>query len=170
MAGLMDLFRREFNQVSTDTHTLKVNVAKRLIDFERIRRIRNASRNFMTNDTSYISFFGQVLFWIKNKLDPYTVLYIGKNEHNKAIAYGVIHYDKNLLPWVTGAIDPCFRGCGYGRLLFSKLCDGFQGPIYLEVLENNNRARSLYKNMGFVQIDKRLRGFDGVLIMRRGPQ
>ncbi|WPC73621.1 ribosomal protein S18-alanine N-acetyltransferase [Vibrio porteresiae] len=73
------------------------------------------------------------------------------------------------------AIDPTQQGKGYGRALanyFIELCEKANAEsAWLEVRESNHRAISLYDDLGFHEIDRRInyyptaKGSEDALIM-----
>jgi ribosomal protein S18 acetylase RimI-like enzyme len=112
----------------------------------------------MTKDQYHISVPRQILFFIKyNISDTLHILYIGENSYGHAIGYGLISYDSDLQPWVSGGLIPKQRGKGYGSQLFKFLSEGWSMPVYLEVLKSNIYAHKLYANLGFVEVSRESR-------------
>ena len=150
--------------------TLSLRPIQSLRDFQCVRHIRNNCRHFMTNDTRKINVVEQAIYWLKQKVDRFTIIFLGYDECEKPIAFGVIHYDDMLAPWVTGGILRHYRGMGYGRQLFQQLCDNAHGPVNLEVWASNKPAHSLYQTLGFHELSRRPKGTDEVIIMRAEPK
>lgn len=123
----------------------------------------------MTRHQEYIGILGQLLFYAKYYFGSgMLVLYVGCDKHKRPIAYGLISYDHNLQPWITGGILPGFRGAGYGKQLFSFLSNEWHFPVYLEVLESNQPARNLYTSLGFIETQRETRVQGTVITMKKG--
>lgn len=146
--------------------TLALRRVAGLRDLQQVRRIRNECRVFMTRDTHKISWLEQVSYWQKYKFNRFTTIFLGRNECNKDIAYGVIAHDERLQPWATGGLLKAYRGLGYGRLLFRSLCYHSYEPIFLEVLEENESALNLYRSLGFQELSVEKRGMQTVITMK----
>lgn len=119
-------------------------------DIQKLRRIRNKCRFYMTRNKNKITRKEQH-DWYKNlnksELIPY--LFYKKN---KKIGYGIIRVEKDYC-LVTGGLINRMRGMGLGSILFNLLCEEclkFKNEVRLEVLKTNTRAFNLYKNIGFV--------------------
>jgi len=126
-------------------------------------RIRNTCREYMTNDTSYIGPLRQLRWWWSIRHDPSIQPFLFRIG-GRAIGFGLIR-KVDSRHFVTGGIRPESRGHGLGRYLFGALCDLVAQPVFLEVLEANQRAQRLYHSLGFKNVATvRL----GVLLMRRG--
>ena len=136
-----------------------------LRDAQIMRGIRNECRSYMTNDTSYISFFRQARWWRKVKNDPNWWLYLFWY-NGSPIGYGIIR--KKDMYWVSGGIIAQSRGHGFGRHLFSFLTQVATNghSAYLEVLKTNERAFNLYQSLGYRVC---CADMDGVLLMRADP-
>lgn len=147
--------------------TLRMRPAVSLLDFLKVRYIRNTCRCYMTRDQYHITVPHQILFFLRyHTSDTLHAMYIGENARGKAIAYGLISYDSHLQPWVSGGIIPKYRGAGYGAQLFRFLSEGWAMPVQLEVLESNVRAHKLYTNLGFQETARECRTFKS----RRVPE
>jgi ribosomal-protein-alanine N-acetyltransferase len=55
---------------------------------------------------------------------------------------------------------PEFRRRGVARALLEKLCQVAQGPVFLEVAETNEAAKSLYIKQGWVPVGSRAGYYD----------
>jgi ribosomal-protein-alanine N-acetyltransferase len=53
------------------------------------------------------------------------------------------------------AVAPEWRRRGLARELLRTVLDEFQGPVFLEVRESNQAARSTYQALGFVEVTRR---------------
>lgn len=114
-----------------------------------MRSIRNECRDYMTNDTSHISFFRQARWWRKVKDDPNWWLYL-LWYNGSPIGYGIVRV-KAGVHWLSGGIIEQSRGHGFGRKLFGDMTDIVTrgSTAYLEVLRSNTRARRLYESLGY---------------------
>lgn len=123
-------------------------------DIQKLRRIRNKCRLYMTRNTNKITRKEQFEWYEnlnKSELIPY--LFYKKN---KKIGYGIIRVEEDCC-LVTGGLIDKMRGNGLGSVLFNLLCEEslkFKNEVRLEVLKTNIRAFSLYKNIGFVVTDE----------------
>ena len=63
------------------------------------------------------------------------------------------------------AVDRAWRRRGIGRLLVEKVADDARlrgaTALFLEVRENNNAARDLYRRLGFVDVGRRANYYTG---------
>lgn len=82
-----------------------------------------------------------------------------KDDNSHIVGFACVltlDYEAELL---NIAVKPCYRGCGYGRILMEfveKYCSNHEiSTIYLEVRESNISARTLYSRFGFVEIGVR---------------
>jgi ribosomal protein S18 acetylase RimI-like enzyme len=87
-------------------------------------------------------------------------LILGALYDNELIGIVTFVRDSNLKTTHKGSVyamyvSPKYRGRGIGNALMSELinlankCDGLE-QVYLTVISNNNAAKRLYKNVGFV--------------------
>lgn len=143
-----------------------------LIELEKARTIRNAVREFMTNNTDIITPRDQVNWY--NSLDHEKVrlfLYYADTNITTvpiAVGYGIINQSYSPFPLLTGAISPEHQGKGYGRKLFKSLldsCDGWLAPE-LDVRADNEKAIKLYESLGF----ERYHNTGGIISMIYRPQ
>ncbi len=120
-----------------------------LEDCERMRKVRNACREFMTNDNSEISHERQK-DWFKNLDRNFVIPFLveTKEEAPSIVGFGIIRF-KNDRYWLTGGLLPEHRGKGFGEQLFRLLIDETSLPVWLEVLEDNLPAMKLYHKLGF---------------------
>jgi ribosomal protein S18 acetylase RimI-like enzyme len=123
-------------------------------DVENLRLMRNVCKNFMTRNTSEIS-YEQQQQWYQN---------IDKNNHKlfllhqiscgvvaSIIGYGYIRVENDVV-LLTGGLIEQERGKGYGTTLFEYLVknsEPFNLPIKLEVLKTNMKAFAVYNKIGF---------------------
>lgn len=148
--------------------TVELKEISNLFDALIVRNIRNACRLFMTRDRSFIGLWRQLLWWReysrqinKKKMRCYLVYF-----NKKAIGYGLVRINDNKV-WISGGIFKEYRGKGYGKQLFQKLCNVVDPePVYLEVLKNNTVAYNLYQRIGFKIIKERNTVI--TMLLRRG--
>ena len=134
-----------------------------------IAAVRNQTREFMTHDQHEITYAEQ-MDWYHNYYQPENRL---GNIHAFAgylavrpAAYGLISRREGSM-WLTGAISPEAQGQGHGRQLFEFLTSYTVGLLneraaYLDVLETNERARTLYEKLGYSAISQE----DGIIVMK----
>ncbi|EGN74592.1 ribosomal-protein-alanine acetyltransferase [Idiomarina sp. A28L] len=90
-------------------------------------------------------------------------LYAITETGTRLIGYTVVHKVLDELSLINIAVDPEYRGNGYGRVLLENVIDyasNEQGEqewmIFLEVRESNRAAISLYESLGFNEIGCRV--------------
>lgn len=137
--------------------------ATSVFDFLRIRKVRNECRTFLTNDTSYISVIRQVKFWMNMANNKDIDVYYFEVD-KEVLGYGLIKTDGKK-KWITGGIKTAYRGLGLGRDLFQRLIYfSLPSEVWLEVMDWNTNALSLYRSLGFKKKGKR---GEHVIIMKR---
>jgi GNAT superfamily N-acetyltransferase len=128
----------------------------RLDQAEQMRVIRNACREFMTNNRREITAEEQAQ-WFLSIQDSETILpflYKPRPDHMypKPFGFGLLRKERDKW-WLTGGILPEWRGKGYGKDLFAELADYVHHlgeTAWLTVWEHNERAMATYKSLGFV--------------------
>lgn len=119
---------------------------------ETLRKIRNECKDFMTRDTTEIT-YEQQQKWFASLPDSFKIylLYdIQLGVIGVPIGYGLIR-EENDCYLISGGLTETSRGKGVGNILFEYLIGnvGRDKPLRLEVLKNNNRAFNVYNNLGF---------------------
>ena len=150
---------------------LKMRPVTQLTEAWAISEIRNTGREQMTHDMHRITRREQSL-WFEDHYKPGRELgemyaFIGTVGLAGA-AYGMIKR-KDEQYWVTGVVDPEFRGKGFGRALFEFLegyvFDELNGDrVMLDVLETNTGARALYDKLGYMALYEEA----GLIVMQKG--
>jgi len=130
---------------------VELREARSLRDAQAMRAIRNACREYMTNNTSEISSFEQFKWWLQVRWNKDWKLYL--LWHNgDPVGYGILR-KKDCKWWVTGGLVEHSRGIGLGRDLFTLLTKtAMESPsasVYLEVRLTNTKALNLYRSIGF---------------------
>ena len=125
----------------------------------RIREIRNESRQFLTNNTEFITEDQQIQWFsqyseFQNSRSYF--VWIGSDEAGNDVGYGAI----KIIGDQNGAITLClgekFRGMGFGRKLLSFLvdrCYEFNLIPYSEILASNTASINLHKTSGFTELE-----------------
>jgi len=133
-------------------------------EVERLRQIRNICKDFMTRNTSEIS-YEQQQNWYKNINKETNRLFLLHKIHygvvDDMIGYGYIRVEDGIV-LLTGGLIESERNKGYGSILFEYLVknsESFKLPIKLEVLKTNMKAFAVYNKIGF-----RVTGDDGKII------
>lgn len=124
---------------------------------EMLRVIRNKCRDFMTRNTSEIT-YEQQQEWFKTAFKKYELYIAYAIEHGVCIVdagYGLIHLNDGEY-MLSGGLVPEYRDKGLGTNLFKFLVDNCnkQQPIRLEVLKTNTRAFKTYEKLNFVVINE----------------
>jgi len=80
----------------------------------------------------------------------------------RIIGYSVVHKVLDELSLMNVAVDPEYRGRGFGRLLMDDMIayasdeqGALQWRIFLEVREGNAGAIGLYESLGFEEVGRR---------------
>lgn len=146
-----------------------------------MRQIRNSCREFMTNRTEHIDYIQQRVWWHMLDHSRWRCYLYELNLHHLGgpvldVGYGVIQPDRDpdaKRLWLTGGILPDYRGLGFGKQIFRHLIDECfgQGEVWLEVREDNLRAKKLYYGLGFVPEERTDLQWEkpGVIAMRLNP-
>ena len=101
------------------------------------------------------------------------------DNHNVAAGFTLCRVAGPEVELLLIAVDPRHRGQGFGRLLLETVCnDAYRrgaSDLFLEVRENNDAARALYRRAGFVDVGRRADYYAGstgdryaAITMRRG--
>jgi ribosomal protein S18 acetylase RimI-like enzyme len=149
---------------------LKVRPLQTINEAWEIARIRNTGREYMTHNTELISRRMQY-HWFENTYEPAHELgdlhaFIGTVALRGA-AYGMVQRKAEQY-WLTGVVDPEFRGRGFGRALFQFL-EGYvfdelnADKVMLDVREDNEAAKHLYDTLGYVEQER----VDGLIVMSK---
>lgn len=123
-----------------------------LRDAEAMRVIRNDCRAFMTNNTNEISHEQQVN-WFKNlnREELHPLLF---EVDSIPLGYAIERKIEDGW-WLTAGILSAYRGKGYGEEIFRLMIERVGTTCYLEVRDDNIRAKNLYIKLGFDQIGVR---------------
>lgn len=144
---------------------LTVTIAQTQADAEQMRVVRNSCREYMTHDTAEISVARQALWW--RHLDRATMLPLLFWLDGAVVGYGLVRQLHGHW-WVTGGLVHEVRDRRLGRQMFERLIQHVGADdVWLEVREDNHRARRLYERMGFEVVDSSERSGASVLTMRR---
>jgi ribosomal protein S18 acetylase RimI-like enzyme len=123
-------------------------------DIQKLRKIRNKCRQYMTRNKNKINKHEQRV-WYKNLNQNELVPYLFY-KNNKRIGYGIIRIEEDHC-LVTGGLVNKMRNRGLGFALFTLLCEEsleFRDEVRLEVLKTNTRAFNLYKKINFVVVSE----------------
>lgn len=152
-------FSREFGLVPVQN----------IYDVMQLRKMRNAVRGYMTHNTGKIGRLQQLRWFIYQ--------YMPRNAAGEMVAfvywrdfrpigYGLIREQDNKF-WVSGGLIAKARGQGYGKHLFTYLTRYVrailkQPFVYLDVRNDNARARELYGEIGYQELESE----EGITVMR----
>lgn len=123
--------------------------AKLTHELETMGDIRNECASFMTRHTAQISDSEQAAFiheWDESK--QWAWLWY-KTSDPSAIGFSYMYEDEDGKRWATFGLRESARGQGYGRELVEHACWAAQGELWIEVRNDNVRARKLYDRLGF---------------------
>lgn len=141
---------------------LRPTVVRTREQVEKLRRVRNACRSFMTRDQSWISPVRQEEWWTERDRRAVKVFLYRSGASRTVVGYGLLRKSQRKT-WLSGGLLARFRGKGLGRALFLHLCAEAGGATHLEVLRSNVRARKTYASLGFVVVRRRR----DLIVMRR---
>jgi len=138
--------------ISSQVPTIQLREIKNVRDALIVREIRNECRLFMTNDSSSINIFRQLVWYLtkykpqNNKGGMYGFLF---KTNGRSAGFGLISL-KNGKYFVTGGLRKSERGKGLGKRLFLELIKSVPSKeVWLEVLDSNIAAKKLYIALGF---------------------
>jgi ribosomal protein S18 acetylase RimI-like enzyme len=122
----------------------------------------------MTHDRSNIGLLRQIRWYLtryrvsRGSSRSFAYLLVMQN---RAVGFGILAQREFLgAPrWVvTGGVREAYRGFGLGKLVFRYLSYLNDENVYLDVLETNEPALSLYRSIGYEEVDRT----DGIISMR----
>ncbi len=131
---------------------------RNFLDALKIRKIRNECREYMTNNTSEIDVRKQISWYFniyrkennKNKMTCFLFRVKKKNAGFALIRMELKKY------WITGGLTHEYRGKGLGKVLFANLLKEIPSDeVWLEVLNTNEAAKKIYKELGFRKISEK---------------
>jgi ribosomal protein S18 acetylase RimI-like enzyme len=136
-----------------------------------MRVLRNQCREFMTNDTSYLTVSTQRvwfsnIYWPEYKKGNLRA-YLGRGLFLDE-AYGLCRVGVGVV-WLSGGVAEEVRGQGYGRQLFTFLVEQSrehwpEREVWLDVKAENTAACNLYRSLGFQEIE--YNSMKNILVMR----
>jgi len=121
-----------------------------------IRHIRNECREYLTNDTGYISIPQQIYWYFTYhkraaKSGKYRI-YLARDDKGNPVGYGALHLiDRELL--ITECVAEKFRRQGYGYTILKKLitiAEHKRLPLVAEIRATNKISIALHKKCGFI--------------------
>ncbi len=123
-------------------------------DVEAMRVIRNAGRQWMTEDQREISVGEQRAWWEKSRQraakDFLPVVYREQGS-DAVVGYGVIdRRDGDLM--VSLAVAPAFRGLGYGRKIYECLARLAGEKVLAVIRADNAPSIAAAKRAGYVHV------------------
>lgn len=145
----------------------------------KLRQLRNSMREFMTHDQSNIGVLRQIMWYYgtyrplnrKGELSAYLLEIPFETLRDRYIeqdamllGFGILarRYFFGEKRWVvTGGVIPSVRGFGFGKALF-RFLSSINGEVWLDVLDTNEPAISLYKSIGYKEVDHT----DGIITMK----
>ena len=126
---------------------------------QEMRACRNQVRSFMTHNTEEITPEQQVE-WYENEYLPANkagdIFGYVVREDGEPLGYGIIS-KRDGRYWVSGGLIAAARGKGIGHFLFEEMTmriheDLRSEEAWLDVLNSNEHARSLYEKLGYVAV------------------
>lgn len=145
---------------------ISLNKLSNLEQAQQMRECRNAVRQYMTHNQAEILEADQVQ-WFQETYLPAAeagelIGYVVKDYEEEPIGYGLIS-KRDGRWWVSGGLITEARGKGYGQQLFEQMTETIHSDLrseeaWLDVLNENFRARELYKKIGYMAVssDERL--------------
>lgn len=103
----------------------------------------------------------------KDIQNPNYVYYLLLNDEDTIVSYLNVMVGYDTADIIMIITDNAFRSRGYAKMLLSeaikKLKERGVRELFLEVRENNEIAKKLYKNFGFMPISIRKKYYDGTI-------
>ena len=112
-------------------------------DAEVVRVIRNTGRQWMTRDTSEISYDQQQAWWVARACQ----IWIGRVAETD-VAYGLLR-DEGGRILASLAVLPRYQGQGYGCEIYRYLASATDQEVYAEILADNTPSIKACLNAGF---------------------
>lgn len=113
-------------------------------DAECVRQLRNAGREWMTNDTHEITPEEQQNWW--SHINP-TQVHLWLYDNENTVGFGMLRWEDNRW-WLTLAVHPLWRGKGFGTSIYQHLRQ--QTPeVWCRILENNIASLKAAQHAGF---------------------
>jgi len=114
-------------------------------DAEVVRLLRNLGREWFC-DSAHITPESQATWWEANKGSVLCVI-VG----DPPVGYGMLRV-RDGRSWVSLAVDPDARGCGWGRAIYDLLGRLSTGPIYAAIRQDNAASRKAAECAGYVRV------------------
>lgn len=92
-----------------------------------------------------------------DRIEELSYSYVGIDRHNDVRAFIIVTPSHQYAEFEIAylGVDRRYRGKGYAKLLIKLILRNLEkNSIWLNTLEENKEARSLYENVGFIEIDK----------------
>lgn len=118
--------------------------ARTFWDYLYIRELRNRVRQHMTNDTSKVGLFRQVLFYLNRP--PNVQLFVARVAGRRA-GYLLLR-SKGEETFITEAVDDRYRRSGVGRKMV-QFAQESAPSLIAEILVGNQASRRLHEVTGF---------------------
>jgi len=131
------------------TKILSIREYVHQLDWDNICKIHDSARLIELDGSVTEKAFIPLIDCYKGEELFNSTIFIGQIK-NKTI--GFVAFDKHEITWLY--VDPKFFGNGYGRRLLEFVLEKALRPTKVTVLNNNYRAISLYKSIGFNIISK----------------
>lgn len=142
---------------SSEWGTVEIRPARSLADFLFLRKLRNAVRANMTNDTGSIGYLQQLRFFLNT---PRNIRIFIARVGGRRAGYLLLR-DSADGTLITEAVDAAFRGRGVATALVRYAQT--QCPlINAEILAGNNASIRLHESTGFQRSSER----DGIVCYR----
>jgi RimJ/RimL family protein N-acetyltransferase len=122
-------------------------------DVKFFNETRNECKDFLHDNSSYS--FNDSLNWFRNTKPKFYIL----ERNDEKIGYFRTKINENNEFYVGADINIKYRGMGYAKESYQMFFDLLKAEfnlkeVYLEVFESNERAHSLYKKLGFYEIER----------------
>lgn len=114
---------------------------------EVVRVIRNSGRQWMTRDTSEITYDQQQAWWKNACHDPSFDLWLFSVSATD-IGYGMVRLE-NDKEWCSLAVLPRYQGNGYGTEIYRYLALSTAQDVWAEILADNTPSIKACLNAGF---------------------
>lgn len=126
---------------------IAIRPAASALDFEYVRRLRNANRRFLTGHAGRIGLLRQLRFWLRRP--PGIDLYVAERDGRRC-GYLLLRRD-GATAWITEVVDARHRGHGVAQEMI-RFAAARHPHVSAEILADNEASLRLHARAGFARV------------------